>query len=66
MTVGAFAGIFGLYSNTIMPGLGRTDDRTFVSAFQAIDTAITNPLFLSTFSGGLVFTGAAAALHLGQ
>jgi len=66
MTVGAFAGIFGLCSNTVMPGLGRTDDRTFVSAVQAIDTAIINPLFLSTFFGGLVFTRAAAALHLGE
>jgi uncharacterized membrane protein len=50
MTVGMFAGVFGLYSNAIMPGLRRTDDRTFVGAFQAIDTAVINPLFLSTCS----------------
>lgn len=66
LMVGVFAGVFGLYANTIMPGLGRTDDRTFVGAFQAIDTRIINPLFLATFFGGLVFTGIAAALNLGE
>jgi uncharacterized membrane protein len=37
VTMGLMAGMFGLYSHTIMPGLGTTDDRTFVGAFQAID-----------------------------
>ena len=64
LTVGGVAGIVGLYANTLMPGLGRTDDRTFVGAFQAIDTRIINPLFLGTFFGGLVFSGLAALLHL--
>jgi uncharacterized membrane protein len=66
MTVGLMAGVFGLYAHTIMPGLGRTDDRTFVGAFQAIDTAIINPLFLATFVGALAFTVLATALHLGE
>lgn len=66
MTMGLMAGVFSLYAHTIMPGLGRTDDRTFVAAFQAIDRAIINPLFLVTFVGALVFTGLAAALHLGE
>jgi len=65
MTTGLMAGVFGLYSSAIMPGLGRTDDRTFVSAFQSIDRAIINPLFLATFFGALVFGGLAAVLHLG-
>ena len=60
------AGVMGLYANTIMPGLRGTDDRTFVGAFQAIDTAIINPLFLLTFLGGAVFTGIAGALHFGE
>jgi uncharacterized membrane protein len=63
MTMGMMAGVFVLYAHTIMPGLGRTDDRTFVAAFQAIDRAIINPLFLPTFFGALVLTGLAAALH---
>lgn len=66
IVVGLFAGVFAIYANAIMPGLRRTDDRTFVGAFQAIDTAIINPLFLPTFFGGLVFTGLAAVLHLGE
>ncbi len=66
LAVGLFAGVFAIYANAIMPGLGRTDDRTFVGAFQSIDTVIINPLFLMTFFGGLVFTGIAAALHLGE
>jgi uncharacterized membrane protein len=64
--VGLMAGVFGLYANTIMRGLGRTDDRTFVGAFQAIDRAIINPLFLSTFFAALIVTGAAVVLHLGE
>ena len=66
LTMGLMAGVFAIYANAIMPGLGRTDDRTFVGAFQSIDTAIINPLFLMTFVGALVFTGIAAALHLGE
>ena len=65
LTMGLMAGVFGLYAHTIMPGLRRTDDRTFVGAFQAIDRAIINPLFLAGgFLGALVFTALAAALHL--
>ena len=66
LTVGLMAGVFAIYANAIMPGLGRTDDRTFVGAFQSIDTAIINPLFLMTFLGSLLSTGVAAALQLGE
>jgi uncharacterized membrane protein len=66
MTMGVTTGVFGLYAHTIMPGLGRTDDRTFVAAFQALDRAIINAWFmLGGFLGALVFTGLAAVLHLG-
>ena len=43
-----------------------TDDRTFVGAFQAIDRAIINPLFMLWFFGTLVFACAAAALLGGE
>ena len=66
LMVGLFAGVFAIYANAIMPGLRRTNDRTFVGALQAIDTAIINSLFLMTLLGGLVFTGIAAALHLAE
>ena len=55
MTTGLMAGVFGLYAHAIMPGLNKTDDRTFVGAFQAIDRAIINPLFMLWFFGALVF-----------
>lgn len=64
VSMGLMAGVFGLYANAIMPGLRRTDDRTFVGAFQAIDRAIINPLFMATFVGALVSTGLAAVLHV--
>lgn len=64
ITMGLTAGVFGDWAHTIMPGLGPTDDRTFVGAFQSLDRAILNPLFTLTFMGALVFTGAAALLHL--
>jgi uncharacterized membrane protein len=64
IAVGLMAGVFWIYSNATMPGLRRTDDRTFVGAFQAIDRAIINPLFLATFLGALVLSGLAAVLHL--
>ncbi|TMS00678.1 DUF1772 domain-containing protein [Nonomuraea basaltis] len=67
ISTGLVAGVFGLYAHTIMPGLGRTDDRTFVGAFQAIDRAIINPWFLGGgFFGALVFTVLAAITHAGR
>jgi uncharacterized membrane protein len=64
LTMGHVAGVFGLYAHAIMPGLRRTDDRTFVGAFQSIDRAIINPWFMPNFFGALVFTALAAAFHL--
>ena len=64
VTTGIVTGVLQLYAHTVMPGLRRVDDRTFVGAFQAIDRAIINPLFLLAFLGAFVFTGLAAALSL--
>ncbi|GFJ96353.1 hypothetical protein [Phytohabitans rumicis] len=66
MTTGLMAGVFFIYANAYMPGLGRTDDRTFVGAFQATDRAIINPLFMGLFFGSLVLIGLAALLYLGK
>jgi uncharacterized membrane protein len=64
LATGFVASIFVHWSNTIMPGLRSTDDRTFVIAFQQLDDAITNPLFLGFgFTGALLFTGLAGALQ---
>jgi uncharacterized membrane protein len=64
LAMGLMAGVFGLYAHTIMRGLGKTDDRTFVGAFQATDRAIINPLFMLTFLGALALTAVAALLYL--
>jgi uncharacterized membrane protein len=64
VATGLAAGVFDMYAHTIMPGLKRTDDRTFVGAFQAIDRAIINPWFIGgTFLGALVFTATAAGMN---
>ena len=64
ITTGLMAGVFGVFAHTIMRGLHTTDDRTFVTAFQAIDRAIINPLFMLTFFGALVVSGIAGVLCL--
>lgn len=67
MTMGLVAGVFGLYAHTVMPGLAKTDDRTFVGAFQSMDRAIINPWFMGGgFLGALIFTILAAVTHLGR
>jgi uncharacterized membrane protein len=67
ITTGLATGAFALYAHTIMPGLRRTDDRTFVGAFQAMDRAIINPWFMAGgFVGALVFTAGAAVANRHQ
>jgi uncharacterized membrane protein len=67
MTTGLVAGVFAIYANAFMPGLAKTDDKTFVGAFQAVDRAIINPIFLGVgFLGALVSTLVAGLLHLGE
>ena len=46
LATGWVAGVLGHYAHTLMPALRRVDDRTFVTAFQAIDRAILNPWFM--------------------
>ncbi|WP_427895821.1 DUF1772 domain-containing protein [Kribbella sp. GL6] len=65
MTTGLVAGVYGIYANAFMPGLGKTDDRTFVAAFTAVDRAILNPLFLGLgFVGALLLTLLAGVVNL--
>ncbi|TCO45000.1 putative membrane protein [Kribbella antiqua] len=67
VTTGMMAGVYAIYTNAFMPGLAKTDDKTFVAAFQAVDRAILNPLFLGLgFLGSLVFTLLAGLFSLGE
>lgn len=63
-TVGLTSGVMFCYQVAVMPGLGRLPDREFVTAFQATDRSIVNPVFLvGTFLGGAVWLVAAAVAH---
>jgi uncharacterized membrane protein len=64
MAMGLLAGLFYAFTVSVMPGLGRTDGRTFVDAMQRINVAIINPWFFVGFFGAPVLTIVAAALHL--
>jgi uncharacterized membrane protein len=54
ITTGLVAGLFAAFSYAVMPGLAGTDDATFVSSMQRINTAILNPVFGLLFGGALV------------
>lgn len=62
ITTGLIAGLFFTYANNVMPALRGADDRAFVDVMQRINTVILNPLFLSTFMGGLLISVAAAGV----
>ncbi|MFG1785055.1 DUF1772 domain-containing protein [Rhodococcus oryzae] len=64
VTAGLMAGLFAAFAYAVMPGLGRTDDQTFISAMQKINVAILNGWFMVCFLGGLVLTVATLLLHL--
>lgn len=63
VAMGLMAGLFYAYTISVMPGLARSDDRTFVTAMQNINWAIQNAAFLSAFVGAFVLTLAAAILQ---
>ena len=56
LTVGMMAGIFATFALSVMRGLGRTSDATFVEAMRRINVEIVNPWFIACFLGGAVFT----------
>jgi uncharacterized membrane protein len=64
VTTGLMAGIYLAFSISVLPGLGRTDDRTFVAAMRGLNAAILNPLFLVVFLGPLPLGLVAAASRL--
>jgi uncharacterized membrane protein len=57
---GLQAGTYYTWASGVMPGLARTDDRTFVHAMQQMNVAIVNPVFLASFLGAPVFAVVAA------
>lgn len=64
VAAGLIAGLFYAYAVSVMPGLARADDHTFVTAMRQINVAIVNGWFLLTFLGAPLLAAAAAVLHL--
>lgn len=58
------AGLFYAYHWTAMPGLNAADPMTAINALKSINVVITNPIFLFSFLGPLVFGAIAALLYL--
>jgi uncharacterized membrane protein len=62
--MGLIAGFFYAYSCSVMVGLARVDDRTFISSMQWINATVRNGWFAPSFFGALGLTMLAAAFHL--
>ncbi|MET9601816.1 MULTISPECIES: DUF1772 domain-containing protein [unclassified Streptomyces] len=57
---GLMAGLYFAFDISVMPGLGRGDDHTYVTAMRNINDAIDNGLFGLLFLGAFLATGLAA------
>jgi uncharacterized membrane protein len=66
ITAGIMAGVFFTYTNSVLPGLHRSEDRSFVDAMQRMNVAIQNGWFLLCFLGTLVLAVIALVMHLGR
>lgn len=51
---GLIAGLFYAWSISVTPGIGRINDESYLRAFQSMNRAIINPLFLIAFMGLVV------------
>ncbi len=65
IAAGLLAGLFYAYSCSVLPGLARGDDKTFVAAMRGINVAIVNPVFMLTFLGAPLLAGVAIFLDPG-
>jgi uncharacterized membrane protein len=62
VAVGLMAGFFYAYACSVMVGLDRVDDRTFIVTMQWINATVRNAAFAPAFFGALVSTIAAAVV----
>ena len=62
VAVGLMAGFFYAYACSVMVGLDRVDDRTFIVTMQWINATVRNAAFAPAFFGSLVLTIAAAVV----
>lgn len=60
------AGLFYAWSVSVMPGIGRLSDKGFLSAMQAMNKAIMNPLFFLAFFGAALLLPVTVLQHYGR
>ena len=65
VATGLQAGTYYTWASGVMPGLARVNDRTFVNAFQQMNIAIVNPVFMASFFGAPALAVAAAVVTRG-
>jgi uncharacterized membrane protein len=63
LATGLLAGFIYAYSVSVMPGLSRVDDRTFVDAMQQINEVTENPVFFLSFLGAPILMVAALVIE---
>ncbi len=64
LAMGLIAGFFYAYACSVMIGLARVDDRTFITSMQWINATVRNQWFAPSFFGALLLTALAVLLHL--
>ncbi|XVQ10071.1 DUF1772 domain-containing protein [Spirillospora sp. CA-255316] len=64
LAMGLIAGFFYAYACSVMIGLARVDDRTFISTMQWINATVRNQWFAPSFFGALALTALAVLAHL--
>ncbi|QVI23781.1 DUF1772 domain-containing protein [Nocardia tengchongensis] len=64
VTTGLLAGVFYAYACSVMIGLGKFDDKTFVEVMNKINVVIVNPVFMLSFLGSLAFSILAGVFYL--
>lgn len=63
LLTGLTAGLCFTWSNAVIPGIERLDDRSFLQSFQAMNRAIINKSFLIVFFGPVFLLLLNAYLH---
>ena len=66
LLTGLTAGLCFTWTNAVTPGIGRLDNLGYLQAFQAMNRAIINPLFLVVFFGPFIAHIANIYLHRNQ
>lgn len=59
------AGLFYAWSISVTPGIGKINDESYLRAFQSMNRAIINPLFIIVFMGLVVLLIYTAYLYYG-